>query len=182
MQAASGEAILMMPSSLMSTLAPDSSTMPRITLPPEPITSRILSGLICMVSMRGAWTENSALPSLSALAISPRMCMRASFAWASACFMISGVMPATLMSICSEVMPASVPATLKSMSPRWSSSPRMSVRIANLSPSRIRPIATPATGAFTGTPASIIESDAPQTVAIELEPLLSVISETMRIV
>ena len=32
--------------------------------------------------------------------------------------MISIVMPATLMSICSEVMPFEVPATLKSMSPR----------------------------------------------------------------
>ena len=32
--------------------------------------------------------------------------------------MISSVMPAILMSICSEVMPSSVPATLKSMSPR----------------------------------------------------------------
>jgi hypothetical protein len=35
-------------------------------------------------------------------------------------------MPAILMSICSEVTPRSVPATLESMSPRWSSSPRMS--------------------------------------------------------
>ena len=35
-----------------------------------------------------------------------------------ATFMISSVMPAILMSICSEVMPPSVPATLKSMSPR----------------------------------------------------------------
>ena len=51
-------------------------------------------------------------------------------AWASATFMISGVMPATLMSIWSEVIPASVPATLKSMSPRWSSSPRISVSTA----------------------------------------------------
>lgn len=32
--------------------------------------------------------------------------------------MISSVMPAILMSICSEVTPFSVPATLKSMSPR----------------------------------------------------------------
>ncbi len=32
--------------------------------------------------------------------------------------MISRVMPATLISIWSEVMPFSVPATLKSMSPR----------------------------------------------------------------
>ena len=31
--------------------------------------------------------------------------------------MISDVMPVTLMSICSAVMPFAVPATLKSMSP-----------------------------------------------------------------
>ena len=40
----------------------------------------------------------------------------------------------------------------------------------------------PAQGAFSGTPASISDSDAPQTVAIEDEPLDSVISETTRIV
>ena len=38
----------------------------------------------------------------------------------------------------------------------------------------------PATGFFNGTPASIIESDAPHTLAIEDEPLDSVISDTMR--
>ncbi len=43
-------------------------------------------------------------------------------------------------------------------------------------------MATPATGAFKGTPASIIESDEPQTVAIEEEPLDSVISDTRRMV
>ena len=44
------------------------------------------------------------------------------------------------------------------------------------------PIAIPATGALKGTPASISESEEPQTLAIELEPFDSVISETMRIV
>jgi hypothetical protein len=39
-------------------------------------------------------------------------------------------------------------------------------------------MATPATGAFSGTPASIIDSDPPQTEAIEDEPFDSVISET----
>ncbi len=62
--------------------------------------------------------------------------------------MISSVMPSILMSICSEVMPPAVPATLKSMSPRWSSSPRMSESTAKRSPSLIRPMAMPATGAF----------------------------------
>ena len=43
-------------------------------------------------------------------------------------------------------------------------------------------MATPATGAFSGTAASIIASDDPQTVAIEDEPFDSVISLTSRIV
>ena len=43
-------------------------------------------------------------------------------------------------------------------------------------------MAMPATGRFSGTPASISASEAPQTVAIDDEPLDSVISETTRIV
>jgi len=46
-------------------------------------------------------------------------------------------------------------------------------------PSLIKPIAIPATGSLIGTPASINASDAPQTVAIEEEPLDSVISDTI---
>src|SRR6266567_3907187 len=48
------EAILTVPSSEMSILAPVFSTISRITLPPEPITSRILSTGIVITSMRGA--------------------------------------------------------------------------------------------------------------------------------
>jgi hypothetical protein len=96
--------------------------------------------------------------------------------------MISSVMPVILMSICSEVTPSDVPATLKSMSPRWSSSPRMSERTAKLSPSLIKPMAMPATGRRNGTPPSISASDVPQTVAMEEEPFDSVISDTTRIV
>ena len=51
-----------------------------------------------------------------------------------------------------------------------------------LSSSMIRPIATPATGAFNGTPASIIASEPPQTDAIDDEPLDSRMSETTRMV
>ena len=47
-----------------------------------------------------------------------------------------------------------------------------------LSFSLTNPIATPATGFFIGIPASIIAKLDAQTVAIELEPLDSVISET----
>ena len=68
------------------------------------------------------------------------------------------------------------------MSPRWSSSPRISVKTVNRSSSLTNPIAIPATGALSGTPASIKERDDPQTLAIELEPLDSVISDTTRIV
>ena len=46
--------------------------------------------------------------------------------------------------------------------------------------SLIRPMAMPATGRVSGTPASISASDVPQTVAIEDEPLDSVISDTTR--
>ena len=40
----------------------------------------------------------------------------------------------------------------------------------------------PDTGRFNGTPASIIAKEQPQTVAMEEEPLDSIISETKRIV
>ena len=90
--------------------------------------------------------------------------------------------PWILMSIWIDVMPSVVPATLKSMSPRWSSVPRMSVRIAYFLPSLMSPIATPATAARSGTPASNSDSEPPQTDAIDDEPLDSRMSETMRIV
>ena len=43
-------------------------------------------------------------------------------------------------------------------------------------------MATPATGDFSGTPASIIDSEPPQTDAMDDEPLDSVISDTTRTV
>jgi hypothetical protein len=58
----------------------------------------------------------------------------------------------------------------------------MSVSTAKRLPSLIRPMAMPATCALSGTPASISASEAPQTLAIELEPFDSVISETTRMV
>src|ERR1019366_1151233 len=56
----------------------------------------------------------------------------------------------------------------------------MSVRMAYCSPSFTNPMATPATGAFNGTPASISESEAPQIVAIDDDPFDSRMSETTR--
>ena len=46
----------------------------------------------------------------------------------------------------------------------------------------MRPIAMPATGALSGTPASSSASVEPQTAAIDDEPFDSSVSETMRIV
>ncbi len=58
----------------------------------------------------------------------------------------------------------------------------MSVRTAQASPSLTRPIATPATAAFIGTPASMRASEPPQIVAIDEEPFDSRMSDTMRMV
>ena len=111
-------ATLMVPSSSMSILVPVCSVISRITLPPEPITSRILSFGTLITVMRGAVAATSERLPDRPFAISPRMCRRPSLACSSAIFMISKVMDVILMSIWSEVMPCSVPATLKSMSPR----------------------------------------------------------------
>src|SRR5688500_3868050 len=111
-------AIVTRPVSSTVISAPVSSWMPRMVLPFGPMRSPIFSGLICTVTMRGAYGERSARGCASALFISPRMCSRASFACASASRMILRSSPSTLMSIWIDVIPASVPATLKSMSPR----------------------------------------------------------------
>ncbi len=111
-----------------------------------------------------------------------RMFKRPSRACSSARERISELTPAILMSIWKPVMPSSVPATLKSMSPRWSSSPRMSLSTSKRSPSFTRPMAMPATDLRIGTPAFSRLSVLPQTVAMEEEPLDSRISETMRMV
>ena len=55
-----GEAMWMVPSSSMSTVAPDSAVIFWITEPPFPMTSRILSGSIFMVIILGAYLLTSA--------------------------------------------------------------------------------------------------------------------------
>ena len=77
-------------------------------------------------------------------------------------------------------MPSFVPVTLKSISPRWSSSPRISERIAYFPvlESDISPIAIPATGFFSLMPESISASVPAHTVAIDDEPLDSRMSDT----
>ena len=111
-----------------------------------------------------------------------RICRRPASAWLSAFSRIARSMPAILISIWMAVMPLTVPATLKSMSPRKSSRPWISVSTATLpvSASLIRPMATPATGRLMGTPASMRLSVLPQTEAMELEPLEERISLTRR--
>ena len=79
--------------------------------------------------MPGAYLDSSERGASMTAPISPRMNSRATLAWARASRMISNVTPVILMSICRAVIPSLVPATLKSMSPRWSSTPAMSVRM-----------------------------------------------------
>ena len=106
------------PSSSMSILVPVVSQISRIILPPGPITMPILSCGMWITLILGTDSRNSARAPLMPLAISSRMCSLPARAWVSAWSMIASVIPAILMSICSEVTPMSVPATLKSMSPR----------------------------------------------------------------
>ena len=72
---------------------------------------------------------------------------------------------------------------MKSIVPKASSSPKMSVRITGsslLDSPRMSPMATPATGVLSGTPESSIARQQPQTVAMEEEPQLSVIRLSVR--
>ena len=66
-------AMWMVPSSSMLMLAPVSSWMPRTTLPPEPMTSRILSTGMWMVSMRGANSESSSRGAAMVSSMASRM-------------------------------------------------------------------------------------------------------------
>ena len=106
--------------------------------------------------------------------------MRASRAWVRAPIRTSLGMPVSLVSSCRAVTNSRVPATLKSMSPKASSAPRMSVRVTYSPPSAIRPMAMPPTGALMGTPASISDRVEAHTEAIEVEPLELSTSETSR--
>ena len=83
----------------MSILAPVSSMMPRITLPPVPITSRILSGSIFIVTMRGAHLDISSRGASIASIILPMMCIRPLCACAKASSKISRDKPEILISI-----------------------------------------------------------------------------------
>ena len=169
------------PVSSISILAPDSSTIFLIILPPGPITLLIFSGSTLMVVIFGAYGESSARGAEMHSIILLMMNSRPRLACANAWVKISLLIPSILISIWIAVIPLSVPATLKSISPRASSKPWMSVKMVKYSPSFTRPIATPATGALMGTPASIKDKVEPQTEPMEEEPLDSKTSETRRI-
>src|SRR5207302_1710663 len=126
----SGEAIRTRPSCSISILTPVSAVILLITLPPGPMTSRIRSGLIRTVMIRGAYGDRSGRGAAIACCITSSTCIRASRAWARALPNTSRDSPRILMSICSAVTPSRVPATLKSISPIASSIPWISVRIA----------------------------------------------------
>ena len=91
-------------------------------------------------------------------------------------------MPSSLVSSWMAVTNSLVPATLKSMSPKASSAPRMSVSAAYwVSPSTVsdtRPIAMPATGARSGTPALSSERVDAHTEPIDVEPFEPSASDT----
>ena len=181
MRSGSAEAICTVPSSCTLMLTWKSSCNLRMTAPPLPMMSRIFSGLILIVVMRGAKSESSGRAVLMIASILSRISRRAASASLRPVRMIAPLIPCTLMSICKAVIPVRVPVTLKSMSPKASSLPRMSVRTMNSpSGSDIRPIAAPATDALSGTPASRSERLEPQVEAIEVDPLEVTHSETTR--
>ncbi len=129
--------------------APVSSWIWLIILPFGPMTSPILSTGILTVMIRGAFGVISSGPSMAS-SITSRMVSRASWACFSAAASTEAGMPSSLVSSWSAVTNSLVPATLKSMSPKASSAPRMSVSATySVSPStssEIRPMAMPATG------------------------------------
>ena len=168
----------------MVIVAPVSSCICWIIFPPGPITAPINSLGISIVTIRGTCGFISARGASMVFIISFMICSRPAFACIRAFSMISNDRPSHLISICVAVKPFIVPVVLKSISPKWSSSPRMSLKIAYLSSPGflIRPIAIPDTGLLIGTPASIRASVPPHTLAIEEEPLDSRISLTRRMV
>ena len=152
--------------------------------PPGPITAPMNSLGISSTSIFGACGLTSVLGASMVFNISPRIWRRPSLACFKAVSMMSIESPWILISIWQAVIPSAVPVTLKSISPKWSSSPKISERTVNLpdSGSVTNPMAIPETGFVICTPASIKANVPAQTVAIEDEPLDSRISETIRIV
>ena len=169
--APSWEAIVTMPPSSISIFVLVLSVIPLMVLPPGPITVPISSGSILKLKSLGAWGDNDSWGLSIASCIFSKICNLAGRAFLIASEITDTGNPVIFISICNAVIPFSVPATLKSISPRKSSIPWMSVRILISLPSFIKPIAVPLTGALRGTPASSKERVLPQTEPIEVDPL-----------
>ena len=106
-----------------------------MTLPLGPMTSPILSIGISIETILGALAATSVRGSAMAPAMTSRILRRASLAWSRALASTSAGRPSILVSSCRAVTASAVPATLKSMSPKASSAPRMSVRVTYCRPS-----------------------------------------------
>ena len=132
----------------------------------------------------GAYSPTSFLGAAIASDMPPfMMTSLASLQRAIAPSTIGRVRPWILISIWIAVMPSCVPVTLKSMSPKKSSRPWISVRrtkSSSVSPVT-RPQEIPATCFFSGTPAAIRAMQDAQVEAMDVEPLDSNVSETERI-
>ena len=131
----SGEPMVTMPtapSSLTAMSAPVSCWMVLMTLPFGPMTSPTLSSGMVKETIFGAVAATSGRGAESAEFMLSRMVMRASRACCNAAAKTSAGMPSILVSSCSAVTASAVPATLKSMSPKASSAPRMSVSVRYL--------------------------------------------------
>ncbi len=117
------------PSSSTAMSAPVSCWIMLMTLPLGPMTSPMRSIGIWNEAIFGAVSPTSGLASLIVAFMTSRICRRASRAWPRAALSTSAGMPSILVSSWRAVTTSAVPATLKSMSPKASSDPRMSVSV-----------------------------------------------------
>ena len=177
------DVIVTTPLSWISISAPEASIIALICFPPGPITVPISSVGIVIVVMLGANGDKWSAGLVITFLISPKICSLPSLAWAKALLRVSFAIPLAFISIWRAVIPSSLPVTLKSISPRKSSIPWISVNTTgSLSGSVIIPIATPPIIHLTGTPAFIKAIEEPQVEPIDVEPLDSNTSEVTRIV
>ena len=100
-----------------------------MTLPFGPMTSPILSIGISKLTIFGAPSATWSRGAGSAAVITSRILSRATLACWSAWASTSEGSPSIFVSSCRAVTVSAVPATLKSMSPKASSAPRMSVSV-----------------------------------------------------
>mmetsp|Transcript_6414 Transcript_6414/g.12238 ORF Transcript_6414/g.12238 Transcript_6414/m.12238 type:complete len:214 (+) Transcript_6414:545-1186(+) len=156
-----------------------SSMIDLICFPPGPMTFPMPPSSIVKPRTLGTLSGSSLAVAAPASSIFSMMCMRASFACRRAFSMKATVRPSVFVSSWKVVMPVLDPATLKSMTPSASSTPikseRTTLSSTGASLSFTAPMATPATTSLRGTPASLIARYPPQTLAMLLDPWLSVI-------